>query len=514
MNSTEKFRDEYVTDVTYTMNYKLELNPLNIQFNFLCAGLRPPEIKTACELGFGQGLTINFHASGSNIRWYGNDFNHKHYLFADELAKASKSDCVLTPESFQDFCNRADLPNFDFIGLHGIWSWINDENRDIILDFIKKKLNPKGVAYISYNAFPGLIDTLPIKKLLSDYYNELPEEQDTTEKVVQSIQFLDGFFDLNPEIIRSFPNLTKKLALIKTQPKHYLAHEYFNKHWRPFYFTEIHALLEPLGLTYAAPAYLIDLFKNLYLTDEQHQFIEETESAKNKQNFIDKIINRQFRAEYWVKELEPLEEDEYHTLIANIGLLAIKPVENVEFVFATYTGQAEVNTKVAKCILEELAAFEVKTIGDIHRAHQDKDISLNDIATIAALLVYKKDIALVQNSDQSLEIEYKCKNINTFIMARSILSDDINFMVSPKTGSGFFVNNIEQLYILARTRGLKTPEEWVKFAWDVNLWRSGHILDDKAGSTFPTDLNGTEMIEHSIDWEKNRLPILKALLIA
>ena len=62
-------------------------------------------------------------------------------------------------------------------------------------------------------------------------------------------------------------------------------------------------MLEPLGLTYAAPAYLIDLFKNLYLTDEQHQFIEETESAKNKQNFIDKIINRQFRAEYWVKEL-------------------------------------------------------------------------------------------------------------------------------------------------------------------------------------------------------------------
>jgi hypothetical protein len=99
-------------------------------------------------------------------------------------------------------------------------------------------------------------------------------------------------------------------------------------------------------------------------------------------------------------------------------------------------------------------------------------------------------------------------------LARSILSDDINFMVSPKTGSGFFVNNIEQLYILARTRGLKTPEEWVKFAWDVNLWRSGHILDDKAGSTFPTDLNGTEMIEHAIDWEKNRLPILKALLIA
>ena len=35
MDNLEKYRDEYVTDVTYTMNYKMELNPLNVQFNFL-----------------------------------------------------------------------------------------------------------------------------------------------------------------------------------------------------------------------------------------------------------------------------------------------------------------------------------------------------------------------------------------------------------------------------------------------------------------------------------------------
>ena len=65
----------------------------------------------------------------------------------------------------------------------------------------------------------------------------------------------------------------------------------------------------------------------------------------------------------------------------------------------------------------------------------------------------------------------------------------------------------------ARARGLKPPEEWVKFAWDVNLWRSGNILDDQIGTTFPDDVNGEEMIEHAIDWEKNRLPILKGLQI-
>jgi len=43
------------------------------------------------------------------------------------------------------------LPDFDYIGLHGIWSWISDENRQVIVDFIRKKLKVGGVLYISYN---------------------------------------------------------------------------------------------------------------------------------------------------------------------------------------------------------------------------------------------------------------------------------------------------------------------------------------------------------------------------
>jgi hypothetical protein len=66
-SSSQSDNDRYVTDITYTMNYKPEINPLLIDFSFLLAGLRAPSIKTACELGFGQGLSLNFHAAGSTI---------------------------------------------------------------------------------------------------------------------------------------------------------------------------------------------------------------------------------------------------------------------------------------------------------------------------------------------------------------------------------------------------------------------------------------------------------------
>ena len=131
----------YVSEIGYTFGYYKELNPLQIKFAFLNVGLVAPKINTACELGFGQGLSINLHAAASETSWYGNDFNPSQASFAQETAQASGADVNLFDDSFKKFLNRQEIPMFDYIGLHGIWSWISDENRRILLEFIEKKLN-------------------------------------------------------------------------------------------------------------------------------------------------------------------------------------------------------------------------------------------------------------------------------------------------------------------------------------------------------------------------------------
>lgn len=55
----------YLTDVEYFHAYNKELNPLVVRLALLAAGLSPPRFGTACELGFGQGLSINLHAATS-----------------------------------------------------------------------------------------------------------------------------------------------------------------------------------------------------------------------------------------------------------------------------------------------------------------------------------------------------------------------------------------------------------------------------------------------------------------
>jgi hypothetical protein len=108
----------YVADLGYTFGYYPELNPLRSRLLLLHARLALPKLGTACELGFGQGVSVNVHAAASTTRWYGTDFNPAQASFASwppAMPTAPAYD-----QSFAEFCTRDDLPDFDFIAVHGI----------------------------------------------------------------------------------------------------------------------------------------------------------------------------------------------------------------------------------------------------------------------------------------------------------------------------------------------------------------------------------------------------------
>ena len=49
----------------------------------------------------------------------------------------------------------APLGQFDFIIAHGVYSWVPDNVQDALLAAIRRLLAPTGVAYLSYNVYPG-----------------------------------------------------------------------------------------------------------------------------------------------------------------------------------------------------------------------------------------------------------------------------------------------------------------------------------------------------------------------
>ena len=101
----------YVADIGYIYGYYNELNPNRANLALLNAGYVPPSLGVHCELGFGQGLSVNVHAAASGSTWYANDFNPSQAVFAQSLASSSSADAHLTDEAFADFCSQTDLPD-------------------------------------------------------------------------------------------------------------------------------------------------------------------------------------------------------------------------------------------------------------------------------------------------------------------------------------------------------------------------------------------------------------------
>jgi SAM-dependent methyltransferase len=48
-----------------------------------------------------------------------------------------------------------ELGIFDYIICHGVYSWVPPEVQDRILEICARNLAPNGVAYVSYNTYPG-----------------------------------------------------------------------------------------------------------------------------------------------------------------------------------------------------------------------------------------------------------------------------------------------------------------------------------------------------------------------
>jgi len=242
--------DGYVADISYDYNFFPELAPITISFNLLDNGFLPPSLDrfTYCELGCGQGFTTNvLAATNPQGDFWGMDFNPTHVAAAQRLAAAAQLKNIhFSDHSFSEFL-AADTPDFDFIALHGVYAWISDENRRAIGQLFRRKLKVGGVVYISYNTLPGWAPLLPLRELMVQYTRGSAEA--STQKVEKGLAFAQHLHELKATYFRDNPIVKYNLEEMVEDSRNYLAHEYFNHDFHPFYHSEVAQHLMDAKLT-------------------------------------------------------------------------------------------------------------------------------------------------------------------------------------------------------------------------------------------------------------------------
>ncbi len=503
----------YVADVGYTFGYYTELNPLRLRLAFLNAGLAFPEVGTACELGFGQGMSANIHAAALASQWFGTDFNPSQAGFAQEVAAASGAGAQLFDQAFSEFCNRPDLPDFDYIGLHGLWSWISDENRAVIVDFIRCKLKVGGVLYVSYNTHPGWAAMVPMRDLLVEY-SEVMEApgQGIVGRIDASLVFAEKLLAANPAYARVNTQVPERVKKIKEQNRHYLAHEYFNRDWLPMSFARMAEWLTPAKLSYACSAHYLDQIDAINLSAEQQALLKELPDPMFRETVRDFCVNQQFRRDYWVKGARRLSILEQGEAVRAQRVVLVQPRADVSLKVTSSRGEAQLQDAVYNPILDTLANYQPKSLGQIEQGVIEKGVGLAQLLQAAMVLTGSGTLLAAQDEGMTKKSKKHTDKLNAFLMNKARSSGDIGCLASPVTGGGITVGRFQQLFLLAMSQGKKQPAEWAQFVWQVLNQQKQRLI--KEGKTLATaEENLAELVAQADTFAEKQLPIMKALQI-
>lgn len=505
----------YVTDVAYTAGYFNELNPTRLPLGLLNAGYAPPKVENACELGFGQGVSIAMHAAAQpNVNWYGDDFNPSQAAFANWMVDAAGVKATLTDQSFAEFCSRQDLPDFDFIALHGIWSWISDENREIIVDFLRRKLRVGGVAYISYNVLPGWAAAMPLRDLMARHGDIMGSAgQSSLTKMDNALGFADRMFELDPAYVRQNSEIAARYAQLKTLPKPYLAHEYLNRDWRPMYFTEIADILSTAKLEFACSAATSDAVEEAHLSEGQRAFLAEIEDEAFREMIRDYFTNAQFRRDYWIKGGRILSQSERIDEIRKLRVALVVPRALVPATVKTALGEVTLQPAVYDPILEVLSDHRARSIEQLEAEVAAKGVEFLQVVQAVMLLTGLGAFGLAQ-SDSEIEAGRRTtRALNAMLTKRSHYSDQVATLASPVTGGGLTISRFDQLFLTAHNNGQKNSDQWADYAWSVIKGQGETLLRD--GEALTTDEeNLADLRGFAARFEEGVLPLIKALGMA
>ncbi|HYT89772.1 MAG TPA: class I SAM-dependent methyltransferase [Gemmataceae bacterium] len=152
----------------------------------------------------------------------------------------------------------ADAGPFDYIIAHGVYGWVLPEVQDKILTICHENLAPQGVAYVSYNTYPGWHGRGAIRDMMQYHARRLTAPQARAAEGRALLAFLAGSV---PGEHLAYSNLLKQEhQRVCDKTDGYLLHDELEEVNVPLYFHEFAARGAAHGLQYLAEADVRQMF--------------------------------------------------------------------------------------------------------------------------------------------------------------------------------------------------------------------------------------------------------------
>ncbi len=187
----------------------------------------------------------------------------------------------------------ASMGKFDYIIVHGVFSWVPAAVQDKIFDIAQNNLSENGITYISYNTLPGWNMIKSIRDMMLYHTQNFA---DPSEKVSQARLLLQFLKDSNENNQSPYSTLLKNESdLLAQQPDYYLKHDHLEDDNHPFYFNEFMQKASRYNLQYLADAAIASMYLG-NMTKTVADKLAEIKDIVRTEQYMDYITNRRFRS--------------------------------------------------------------------------------------------------------------------------------------------------------------------------------------------------------------------------
>lgn len=443
--------DGYVADITYSHGYFHELAPPYLRWCLLVNGIALPSDGGSyayCELGYGQGVSANMHAAANpRGEFWGTDFNPGHALQARSLAQRAKLNAQWLDLSFEAMID-ASTPQFDFVVLHGVWSWVSVAAQHALVEFMRRKLKPGGVVFLSYNVLPGWNEEKPLRDLLwlHTEHGSAPDAR-TSAKIANALEFAQSlrrhgcaFFTENARASRALDDMLK-------QEPGSLAHEYFNRSWWLTYFVEVERALQAASLDFACSAHISDLAGEVRERLAGAGFLERGIGVPLRETTADFILNRRFRRDVFVRGSLRLSPSQQAAAFDDVRFVLARPAAEISMFVATPYGQIPLEESRAKPLLAMLEAAQAPLSFAQMRSEPDfADWHPQDMVDMLTRFIARRDVCPVFTDDAAKVRESRAGALNAAIVRQAFDNDMLRNLASPVAGCGIETNRLQRFF--------------------------------------------------------------------
>ena len=359
--------DGYAADIPYLRDFKPMLAPAWLDHVALVAGVEPPARQngfTWCDLGCGQGVTAAILAATHPVGvFHGIDAMPVHIDHARRLAAAA----AIPNLQFHavDFAGAIDLelPQFDYIVAHGVYTWIDPAAQRALRGFIDRRLNPGGLVYLSYNAMPGWARDLPFQGLLREL-----------GRTFSGHNF--ARFTAAAELARTLAGTgVASLAAsfivkeLRERPQDYspayLVHEFMPAAWQPLYVTEVRRDLAVIGLEPVGSATLSENFDWMVLDEAACHTLAAITQSDARELVRDYYLDQRFRCDVFARGNRQLCPDERAGRLLSSTFVLARPVPAIRYRTPTPAGSFAYDSPPAREIVAALAAGQPASTEDL-----------------------------------------------------------------------------------------------------------------------------------------------------